>query len=159
MIKFLRIVSLLLLLFIAVMVFMFMPMFWALMIVALYIVYAILSSKSRMDTSNIQDALVDLLDAFKDDWNKPVGRRSILDEETIKQMITSSLMMERLIANRVKAKAEANATAKENIVQNDGEDIVNNKSENIDPEPMTDKPADAGDSDIDKSVKSDTDTE
>ena len=137
MIKFLRIVSFLLLLFIAVMVFMFMPVSLALTVVALYIVYAILSSKSRMDTSNIQDALVDLLDAFKDDWNKPVGKMlSNSEMQNLEQMVMASLMMDRIRMRRAKA-TEDKPT----------EDTITNKPEN------------GSDNDIDKKQEGiDTDT-
>ena len=137
MIKFLRIVSFLLLLFIAVMVFMFMPVSLALTVVALYIVYAILSSKSRMDTSSIQEALVDLLDAFKDDWNKPVGKMLSNSEiQSLEQMVMASLMMDPIRMRR------ANATE-----DKPKEDTITNKPEN------------GSDTDIDKKPEDiDTDT-
>ena len=137
MIKFLRIVSFLLLLFIAVMVFMFMPVSLAITVVALYIVYAILSSKSRMDTSNIQDALVDLLDAFKDDWNKPVGKMlSNSEMQNIEQMVMASLMMDRIRMRRAKATEDK---PKEDTITN--------------------KPESGSDNDIDKKQEgTDTDT-
>ena len=137
MIKFLRIVSFLLLLFIAVMVFMFMPVSLAITVVALYIVYAILSSKSRMDTSNIQDALVDLLDAFKDDWNKPVGKMlSNSEMQNLEQMVMASLMMDRIRMRRAKATEDK---PKEDTITN--------------------KPESGSDTDIDKKPEgTDTDT-
>ena len=137
MIKFLRIVSFLLLLFIAVMVFMFMPVLLALTVVALYIVYAILSSKSRMDTSNIQDALVDLLDAFKDDWNKPVGKMlSNFEMQSLEQIVMANIMMDRLRMRVTKATEDKSK-----------EDTITNKPEN------------GSDTDIDKKQEGiDTDT-